>query len=87
MSNDNHLDLTELSVLDRRFVERAMQDRLLTQSIVLGLRGPGSQGYQLIDLRTDRRCKILVFHARPRRDDMLAFYVDGAALGPLPSRR
>jgi hypothetical protein len=85
MSNDNHLDLTELSLLDRQFVERAMQDHLLTQSIVLGLRGSGSpEGYQLIDLRADRRCKILVFHDRPtRRDGMLAFYVDGSAVGPL----
>jgi hypothetical protein len=85
MSNDNNLDLTDLSVLDRQFVERAMQDHLLTQSIVLGLRGSGSpEGYQLIDLRADRRCKIFVFHARPtRRDGVLAFFVDGAAVGPL----
>jgi hypothetical protein len=41
-------------------------------------------GYQLIDLRADGRRKIFVFRDRPtRREDVLAFYGDGAAVRPL----
>jgi hypothetical protein len=41
-------------------------------------------GYDLIDLRTEGHRKIFVFRARPtRRDYVLAFYVDGASVGPL----
>lgn len=41
-------------------------------------------GYKLIDLRTSARRKIFVFRDRPaRRDDVLAFYGDGAAVRPL----
>ena len=37
-------------------------------------------GYDLIDLRAEGRHKVFVFRDRPtRRDDVLAFYGDGAA--------
>lgn len=41
-------------------------------------------GYQLIDLRTEGRRKVFVFRDRPtRRDDVLAFYGQGATVPPL----
>jgi hypothetical protein len=41
-------------------------------------------GYILIDLRTEGRRKVFVFRDRPkRRDDVMAFYCDGAAVPPL----
>jgi hypothetical protein len=41
-------------------------------------------GYDLIDLRGDRRQRIFVFRDRPtRRDDVLAFYGQGVAVQPL----
>jgi hypothetical protein len=41
-------------------------------------------GYELIDLRAEGRRKIFVFRDRPtRREDVLAFYGDGAAVPPL----
>ena len=41
-------------------------------------------GYDLIDLRAEGRRKIFIFRDRPsRRDDVLAFYGDGAAVPPL----
>ena len=41
-------------------------------------------GYHLIDLRPEGRRKVFVFSDRPsRRDDVLAFYADGAAVPPL----
>ena len=48
-------------------------------------------GYDLIDLRAEGRRKVFVFRDRPtRRDDVLAFYGQGAASrhwrSPPPSR-
>lgn len=41
-------------------------------------------GYELLDLRADVRRKVFVFRDRPtRRDDVMAFYGDGAAVTPL----
>ena len=41
-------------------------------------------GYDLIDLRAEGRRKVFVFRDRPtRRDDVLAFYGQGAAVPPL----
>jgi hypothetical protein len=41
-------------------------------------------GYELIDLRAEGRRKVFVFRDRPtRRNDVLAFYADGAAVPPL----
>jgi hypothetical protein len=41
-------------------------------------------GYDLIDLRAEGRRKVFVFLDRPtRRDDVLAFYGQGAAVAPL----
>jgi hypothetical protein len=41
-------------------------------------------GYELLDLRADGRRKVFVFHDRPsRREDVLAFYGDGATVPPL----
>jgi hypothetical protein len=41
-------------------------------------------GYELIDLRAEGRRKVFVFRDRPtRREDVMAFYVDGAAVPPL----
>ena len=41
-------------------------------------------GYELIDLRAEGRRKVFVFRDRPtRRNDVLAFYADGAAVSPL----
>ena len=41
-------------------------------------------GYDLIDLRSEARHKIFVFRDRPtRRDDVLAFYGQSAAVPPL----
>ena len=41
-------------------------------------------GYDLIGLRADGQRKVFVFGDRPtRRDDVLAFYADGAAVPPL----
>ncbi|HUU25093.1 MAG TPA: DUF5659 domain-containing protein [Methyloceanibacter sp.] len=41
-------------------------------------------GYELIDLRAEGRRKVFVFRDRPtRRNDVLAFYRDGAAVRPL----
>lgn len=41
-------------------------------------------GYHLIDLRPEGRHKVFVFSDRPsRRDDVLAFYGDGAVVPPL----
>jgi hypothetical protein len=41
-------------------------------------------GYELIDLRAEDRRKVFVFRDRPsRREDVLAFYADGAAVPPL----
>ena len=41
-------------------------------------------GYDLIDLRAEGRRKVFVFRERPtRRDDVLAFYGNGAAVPPL----
>jgi hypothetical protein len=41
-------------------------------------------GYNLIDLRAEGRRKVFVFRDRPtRRDDVLAFYGDDAAVPPL----
>jgi hypothetical protein len=41
-------------------------------------------GYHLIALRDDGRRKVFVFQDRPtRRDDVLAFYGDGATVPPL----
>ena len=43
-------------------------------------------GYELLDLRSDGRRKVFVFRERPtRRDDVMAFYGDGAAVTPLAS--
>jgi Domain of unknown function (DUF5659) len=41
-------------------------------------------GYDLIGLRAEGQRKVFVFGDRPtRRDDVLAFYADGAAVPPL----
>ncbi len=41
-------------------------------------------GYDLIDLRGEGRRKVSIFRDRPtRRDDVLAFYCNGAAVPPL----
>jgi hypothetical protein len=41
-------------------------------------------GYDLLDLRTEGPRKVFVFRDRPtRREDVLAFYGDGAAVRPL----
>jgi hypothetical protein len=41
-------------------------------------------GYELIDLRAEGRHKVFVFRDRiTRRDDVLAFYADGATVTPL----
>ena len=41
-------------------------------------------GYELIDLRSEGRRKVFVFRDRPtRRDHVLAFYTDAAAVPPL----
>jgi hypothetical protein len=41
-------------------------------------------GYELIDLRAEGRRKVFVFRDRTtRRDDVLAFYGDGATIAPL----
>jgi Domain of unknown function (DUF5659) len=41
-------------------------------------------GYELIDLRADGQRKVFVFRDRPtRRNDVMAFYGDGAAVTPL----
>jgi len=41
-------------------------------------------GYDLINLRAEGRHKVFVFGDRPtRRDDVLAFYSQGAAVPPL----
>jgi hypothetical protein len=41
-------------------------------------------GHELIDLRAEGRRKVFVFRDRiSRRDDVLAFYGDGAAVPPL----
>jgi Domain of unknown function (DUF5659) len=41
-------------------------------------------GYDLIGLRAEGQRKVFVFRDRPtRRDDVLAFYGDGAAVPPL----
>ncbi len=41
-------------------------------------------GYELIDLRAEGRRRVFVFRDRPpRREDVLAFYGDGAAVSPL----
>jgi hypothetical protein len=41
-------------------------------------------GYELIDLRAEGRRKVFVFRDRTmRRDDVLAFYGDAAAVPPL----
>ncbi len=41
-------------------------------------------GYQLLDLRAERRRKCFVFRDRPsRRDDVLAFYSGSAMVPPL----
>jgi hypothetical protein len=41
-------------------------------------------GYELLDLRAEGRRKVFVFRDRPtRREDVLAFYCDGAAVPPL----
>jgi hypothetical protein len=41
-------------------------------------------GYELVDLRAEGRRKVFVFRDRPtRRDDVLAFYGDGAAVSAL----
>ena len=41
-------------------------------------------GYDLIDLRAQGQRKVFVFRDRPtRRDDVLAFYGQGAAVQPL----
>jgi hypothetical protein len=41
-------------------------------------------GYELIDLRAEGRRKVFVFRDRAmRRDDVLEFYGDGAAVPPL----
>ena len=41
-------------------------------------------GYELIDLRAEGRRKVFVFRDRPtRREDVMAFYRDGAAVPPL----
>jgi Domain of unknown function (DUF5659) len=41
-------------------------------------------GYELMDMRTEGRRKVFVFRDRPtRRDDVLAFCSDSAAVPPL----
>jgi hypothetical protein len=41
-------------------------------------------GYELVDLRAEGRRKVFVFRDRmTRRDDVLAFYGDGATVAPL----
>jgi hypothetical protein len=41
-------------------------------------------GYVLVDLRAEGRRKVFVFRDRPtRRDDVMAFYGDGAVVTPL----
>jgi hypothetical protein len=41
-------------------------------------------GYDLIDLRAEGSRKVFVFRDRPRRrDDVMAFYSQGAAVPPL----
>ena len=41
-------------------------------------------GYELVGLRTEGRRKVFVFRDRTsRRDDVLAFYGDGATVAPL----
>jgi hypothetical protein len=41
-------------------------------------------GYELVDLRAEGRRKVFVFRDRmTRRDDVLAFYGDGATVTPL----
>ena len=41
-------------------------------------------GYELLDLRAEGSRKVFVFRDRPtRRDDVMAFYGDDAAVAPL----
>ena len=41
-------------------------------------------GYELLDLRAEGSRKVFVLRDRPtRRDDVMAFYGDGAAVAPL----
>ncbi len=41
-------------------------------------------GYELLDLRPEGRRRVFVFRDRQaRRDDVMAFYGDGAAVAPL----
>lgn len=41
-------------------------------------------GYQLTDLRSEGRRKVFIFIDRPtRREDVMSFYGDGAAVPPL----
>jgi hypothetical protein len=41
-------------------------------------------GYELLDLRAEGRRKVFVFRDRAtRRDDVMAFFSDGAAVPPL----
>jgi Domain of unknown function (DUF5659) len=41
-------------------------------------------GYHLVDLRAEGRRKVFVFRdRRTRRDDVMAFYADGASVTPL----
>jgi Domain of unknown function (DUF5659) len=41
-------------------------------------------GYELIDLRAEKRCKVFVFRDRPSRcHDVLAYYSGDAAVQPL----
>jgi hypothetical protein len=40
-------------------------------------------GYELLELRAERRRKVFVFRDRPtRRDDVMAFYGDAATVRP-----
>jgi len=42
------------------------------------------KGYDLVELRAEGRRKVFVFRDRPaRRQDVLAFYGDGATVAPL----
>ncbi len=58
--------------------ERVRDPRLLSRLL------PALHGLRTLDLRAEGRRKVFVFRDRPtRREDVLAFYGDGAAVPPL----
>ena len=70
--------------LDRRITRTSAGESRVRDTRLLSRLLPALHRLRALDLRAEGRRKVFVFRDRPtRRDDVMAFYGDGAAVPPL----